>query len=207
MFCFFPPTHHQRKERGMKVLHEDVAPRATTVRADEGVRKEINPKYVVEAVIVQLGLKPSQCNYLWPHYVATVQRQSLVPCIRCGCASESDMVVDVEGPTFLINRTRSVNPEVSKAFKDAREYQGAVTYTKESELMIFNGFCEACLMDIEEYLPPALKSIVPEDPDITVVRDLLAKALRQGHAYEVTKALRRVVDPSGWSIAAGERRE
>lgn len=116
------------------------------------------------------------------------------------------MVVDIEGPTFLINRTRSVNREVSHAFKAAREYIGSVTHTRESELMIFNGFCEACLMFIEGDLPPALKSVVPEDPDLTKIRELLGKALRQGHSYEVMKALRRVVDQPVRSTP-GERRE
>jgi hypothetical protein len=178
----------------------------TTAKVEGAIHKEINPKYVVEAVMIQLGLKPSMCGYLWPHYVAMVRRLPLVPCIRCGAASEAEMVCDVEGPAFLINRTRSVNKEVSHAFKSAREYIGSVTHTKESELMIFNGFCEACLMHIEDDLPPALKSVVPEDPDLTKVRDLMGKALRQGHVYEVIKALRRVVDQPVWSTP-GERRE
>lgn len=179
----------------MKVLKEDKLPgEETTVKVDE-VRKDTNPQYVVEAVAIQLGLKPSQCAYLWPHYVAMVRRMPLVPCIRCGAASESDFVCDVEGPTFLINRTRSVNKEVSTAFRIARGYIGSVAHTKESELMIFNGFCEACLSDIEDTLPPVVKLGVPENESIKVVRTLVAKALRQGYVSEAIRALRALVDP------------
>jgi len=184
----------------MKVLkEEELTGGETTVRVD-GARKAVNPRYVVEAVAVQLGLKPSQCAYLWPHYVAMVRRLPLVPCIRCGAASESDFVCDIEGPHFLINRTRSVNREVATAFRIAQDHIGSVAYTKESELMIFNGFCEACLSEIEDKLPPIMKLGVPEDESIKTVRTLVAKALRQGHVSEMIRALRKLVDPPDGSI-------
>lgn len=185
----------------MKVLKEEVLQQGETTTRVDGTDKP-NPRYVVEAVAVQLGLKPSICGHLWYHYVAMVRRLPLVPCISCGAASEADMVVDVEGPTFLINRTRSVNREVSEAFKAARDYVGSVPHTKESELMIFNGFCEACLMNLEESLPFAMRLGVPESEEVKTLRSLVAKAMRQGHVNETIRALRRVVDrPTGSTIS------
>jgi len=177
----------------MEIL-KDAQPSTTVTAGSIIVPKETNPRYVVEAVAIVLGLKPSMCRYVWPHYVAMVRNSPLVPCIRCGAASDAEMVVDVEGPMFLINRTRTVNKEVSMAFKSAKAFVGSATHTRESELMIFNGFCESCLSEVEDQLPPIFRAFVPEDPDITVVRDLVAKALRQGRAYEIAKSLRRVVD-------------
>lgn len=185
----------------VEILKDEVSVVGRTATRVSEAEAAPNPKYVLEAVAIQLGLKPSMCQYLWLHYVATVRDLPLVPCIQCGAASEKDLVVDIDGPVFLINRTRTIHKEVSVAYKQAREYLGAVAYTRESGLMLFNGFCEACLMMIEDELPPALKLAVPESPDIHVLRDLVAKVLRQDHTYDAIKALRRVVDPSDWSTA------
>jgi len=184
----------------MQILKEDLPAQGTTTRVSEVV-KDANPKYIIEAVAVQLGLKPSMCTHLWPHYVAMVRRLALVPCIQCGAASEADMVCDIEGPTFLINRTRAIHKEVSYAFKAARDYLGPVAYTKESELMIFNGFCESCLGLIEDQLPSGLKLSIPTSPDMKTFRNLVAKILRQGLMDEAIGALRRlVVQPTGTTI-------
>lgn len=175
----------------MQVL-KDAEVAGTTTRAD-GVQPE-NPKFILEAAAIQIGLKPSICQHLWPHYVAMVRKMPLVPCICCGHLSDAESVWDIEGPVWLINRTRSLNKGVSFAFKRAKEMTGSAYHTKESELWIYNGFCESCLDEVGHDIPHALKLAMPEDPDFTTLRNLVAKALRQGQAYEAARALRRVVD-------------
>jgi hypothetical protein len=184
----------------MNILKEDLQVQKTAATVSPSQR-ELTPKYVIEAVAIQLGLKPSMCSYLWPHYVAMVRRLPLVPCIQCGAASDAENVLDVEGPTFLINRTRAVNREVSAAYKTARESLGSVRYEKESGLLILNGFCEACLLHIEDELPPALKLAVPQSPTTSRLHYLVLKILRQGNVDEAIRALRPLVDlPTGSTV-------
>jgi hypothetical protein len=162
-------------------------------RGHDDRRPPLDVGAVLKASAVALGFNPKDTRYL-NRYIADTLNEHVkhCTCIRCGRVGLKRRSVSVTDPVQMLRDLSELNGKIRPVFGILKKL-GRIDRPTDKDVVLYNGFCSACVGSMDENMPNAFRFDPPGENDFEILKCLVAECVRLGATQEAIFDLERIV--------------